>query len=578
VTYPPPVRVLGVIRGRRDPPGSLARTDDLGGAWVHLLPRLALGRVALVRATEPGLAALVATRATTLVVMDQIPHEPPDVDLLIGGPGAAADLEPWASSVLAAGGIVVRENVGTRRSAAAAISPHDTVLAVHPVRGPVRAAWPEGDESLSEWLSGAGLRSDAATRARMVSAARRARRLFSRSGSPDRPSTRRGASAGEAALPTRRARRMLRSVAWESARRVVAGVGRIEAAVDRLQGRSRRLVLRGVAPGPPAWLRDVAAESLPGDDYRVALAAPGEFPTQKIVLALTAVGEGVPDTIVKVGRHRLVDERIATAVSALEVIAANDLVLPGTVPAIRFAGTSDDVLVSGEQAFQGEGMNEASWRSADCPWGATARAWILDLGRRSVRPGAAGELADALHDLQDQLPSGLLSQDEQTVLSDLAEQLRPLAVPTVMLHGDPGPWNMRVDVQSGRLCVLDWENGEPRGVPLWDLLYFLRSFGISVAGQAATGDRLERGLHWLRDPALAAVTADAVARYVREVGIPAAAVRPIFFHVWTYQALKEAARVPSADASRNIFLRTLRWLVAHRDAPAVNQAIGPRRA
>ncbi|MDP8899837.1 MAG: hypothetical protein M3N33_01555 [Actinomycetota bacterium] len=56
--------------------------------------------------------------------------------------------------------------------------------------------------------------------------------------------------------------------------------------------------------------------------------------------------------------------------------------------------------------------------------------------------------------------------------------------PVVFAHGDAGNWDLPVTL-SGQLVFLDWENAEPLGVLLWDLLYFLQTYGVwsaSVAG------------------------------------------------------------------------------------------------
>ena len=45
-------------------------------------------------------------------------------------------------------------------------------------------------------------------------------------------------------------------------------------------------------------------------------------------------------------------------------------------------------------------------------------------------------------------------------------------LPSVWVHGDFAPWNL-VKRQGGSIAALDWENALPRGLPLFDLIYFI---------------------------------------------------------------------------------------------------------
>jgi hypothetical protein len=41
-----------------------------------------------------------------------------------------------------------------------------------------------------------------------------------------------------------------------------------------------------------------------------------------------------------------------------------------------------------------------------------------------------------------------------------------------MTHGDFAPWNIKVSPRDGRWTVLDWERGDPVGVPGWDWFHY----------------------------------------------------------------------------------------------------------
>ena len=59
-----------------------------------------------------------------------------------------------------------------------------------------------------------------------------------------------------------------------------------------------------------------------------------------------------------------------------------------------------------------------------------------------------------------------------------------MVLPAIGYRGDPVPGVPyderlgRVPNEDGRVVFLDWEAAEARGMPLWDLFYFLRSFAV----------------------------------------------------------------------------------------------------
>ena len=60
----------------------------------------------------------------------------------------------------------------------------------------------------------------------------------------------------------------------------------------------------------------------------------------------------------------------------------------------------------------------------------------------------------------------------------LAETLGPLNVPACIFHGDFAPWNLRG--AGARWIAVDWERGEPRGVPGWDALHYVIQRAVLV--------------------------------------------------------------------------------------------------
>jgi len=83
-------------------------------------------------------------------------------------------------------------------------------------------------------------------------------------------------------------------------------------------------------------------------------------------------------------------------------------------------------------------------------------SWIVPGPRSEVRDLAVwGRLEEAT---SGQLPVGV-------------QKLAEAKVRPVVFHGDFAPWNIKV--KAGTWTLLDWERGEPRGMPTWDWLHFV---------------------------------------------------------------------------------------------------------
>jgi aminoglycoside phosphotransferase (APT) family kinase protein len=147
-------------------------------------------------------------------------------------------------------------------------------------------------------------------------------------------------------------------------------------------------------------------------------------------------------------------------------------------------------------------------------------------------------------------------------------------IPTVLQHGDPGIWNLMVG-DDGRTVFLDWEAGELDGLPLWDLLYFFRSYAVATSRRAGVRDRLEAASrHLLATSPLGARFAEAVTTYRERVGVPADAVEPLVYGCWVHRALKEATRMAPGHADEGQYVRLIRRMVTGPTAPILAAASG----
>lgn len=58
-------------------------------------------------------------------------------------------------------------------------------------------------------------------------------------------------------------------------------------------------------------------------------------------------------------------------------------------------------------------------------------------------------------------------------------------LPTALSHGDFAPWNLRIDRQTRRLAMLDWEQGKTDQFLLWDSFHFRSQVDIFVRRTSA---------------------------------------------------------------------------------------------
>ena len=116
------------------------------------------------------------------------------------------------------------------------------------------------------------------------------------------------------------------------------------------------------------------------------------------------------------------------------------------------------------------------------------------------------------------------------------------SAPKELIGGDKNENNARF-LPDGRVVFTDWEAAESCGMPLWDLLYFLRSYAMH-GRRRGLQSRLETfGRHFLGSSPLSEFIQSSVDRYVERVGVPPNLIEPIFHTCWMHRALKEASRL-----------------------------------
>jgi hypothetical protein len=504
------------------------RGHVLGAPWSFLLPDAEPRRV--VALGEPGAAAREAlARLGPLEVhsLDDLPHGEADVVAVLGrraarrlkrdGVRAAA-----VARLLAPGGVLWVDGPAPRVPDGVALP-----VAATPVVGEPRTLASAGDEGLRRFLARVGLSSPVVEPPRLEA-------------------------------PTRRLTR-----------------GRLA----RLGWRRATLVVRDPAARPeepPAWLRAMAAaEGVDLEGMRWALSASGRYRSRKVVLFLLDHEADTPRYVVKMPRHPDEGGRLEREAAALAHVTAAGVDDGVTVPRVVFSGTvgRERLPVLGQLGLAGAPFRRRMSGTPDDPVLATLVDWVTGLGAGSAEPAKPGEVAERLEPLLHDFLRGGPSAEERRVLTDAVAALCDAQdLPLVLEHGDLGVWNVLVRL-DGRPAVLDWEAGVPRGMPMWDLLYLLRSYAASSTRAGA--DRARAVLDLLEGrPPLGDSFIGATAQYASALRLDPSLLVPLLLTCWMHRAQKEASRRDDGP-----YRRLLRHCVEERQSLRVGTtADGQRRS
>jgi hypothetical protein len=517
-------------------PVSNRRGDVLGGAWILLLDDLDLGHVACLG--EPGERTLRMllrrARAVTVVCRGERARR----RIARTHAGDVAVLAPGEAAALGAVDLAV---VSDARLAAR-------------------------DPALAAVLARAGTVFAFAGRRDVLPSGRRVEPLWL--------GTRRGEVQSAAALDDAAAISFLRRPPAQ----VTPGRAGLR---DRLRGARRRVrdhegLLSAPSAGTvPRYVRMLAATAgEPLDGFRVALSAPSDYPSRKAVMALFAPGATAPRYIVKLTRDAAFNDRLENETRALRALAAAGIGDAETVPRAVFAGRHAGLALLGQTAIAGVPFRQRTTFAADCPAARAGSEWLMELGERTADPAAAdGALvAQALRTLLERYaalyePTAAEHEALAGYVDAVAASAAPF--PLVFQHGDPGTWNLLIRA-DGRPAFLDWEAADPRGMPLWDLLYFARSVGVG-AGRAAGARRAIDAFaaQFLADGPLARMLGDDVARHCARIRLDPALVAPLFFTCWVHRAVKEAARLAPGRLADGRYVALLRLCLERPDAPGL---------
>ena len=157
-----------------------------------------------------------------------------------------------------------------------------------------------------------------------------------------------------------------------------------------------------------------------------------------------------------------------------------------------------------------------------------------------------------------------LNVEEQRLLERTWELLAPLRdadVPLVFEHGDLSHPNIML-LKNGMPGVVDWELAEPRGLPTYDLFFFLTY--VAFASHRARKGEEHLAAFQTAFFGSAAWARPYVAAYAGRLRLPPHTLTPLFVLCWARYMTSLLLRLDAAPASGRLARETADWLRANR--------------
>lgn len=593
--------------------GTNLRGDVAGANWLYLLPSLELESILCVGAPSSASLRALARLGAVQILADEralapltplerwgavapvnlgaggalpLPDSSVDLVFVTGGVGAllSGDLLGEVCRVLRPDGSLWAELRGPRawlrrRAVLARLQASlggVTLYWLSPLDGEVHTAVPLQQDAVMRYYLARRLYSPTLTLQRLKRA--RSRRSPADGASSASESARTGPSAdGDGALPG--------GGPVPRVRRAVFGLLDQTARVEGMLYRHARAAVRhGVLaghlavenPSPPAYVRRLAeARGIDLAGFRWGLWAAGAYSSRKLLFYLFAPQQSAPAYLVKMVRDPAFNDRLENEWRALERLAALG-VGEGILPGVAFAGWHAGLALVGETMVDGRPFRDVARWTGDDPVLHAGIEWLTALGVRTAEPGASlAQAAAALDRLFAQFRAIYrLDPAHERFLSEQIDTLRGQSgeFPLVLQHGDPGTWNVLV-TPGGQPVFLDWESAEPDGVPLWDLLHFLRSYVVSAARAAGQHNRLAAFAgQFIDQGSLSGVLVQAMRAYRDRLGLVAPVAEALFYTCWMHRALKQATLLPPERVDRDgHYANLLRLCIQRRAGPTLQQ-------
>jgi hypothetical protein len=263
--------------------------------------------------------------------------------------------------------------------------------------------------------------------------------------------------------------------------------------------------------------------------------------------------ERKPRLVVK---HARVAESIPALVREaqnLERIASLDAGDRLNVPRLLFLECSQEAATVGETVVSGDPLythlREENYRS----WALEATRWLRQLVKPEIvvpRNEWWGRVVEPALDAFDRKHASELGAG---IIDRIQHRLYPLqSLPLAFEHRDFSPWNVLV-TESGQLAALDWEGGEPDGIPGLDLIYFLTFLAFFKDGAMETG-RFRQAYRAAQDihSFTGSIQKECFRIYFNGLGLDPGIARPLSTLAWTIHSLSVFPRLGKQPVKKGV--------------------------
>jgi Phosphotransferase enzyme family len=314
------------------------------------------------------------------------------------------------------------------------------------------------------------------------------------------------------------------------------------------------------------------------DGARWTILPPRGYINQKVVFTISP-REGAP-LVVKVTQDPVANPKLENELACLGALEKHAVLADGRAPRPLFRANVQGLALVGETVVGGVSFRSRARPERGCPVTAAAVATLneLALGTARRESGGGAALGAALGTLLERYAA--VDGGRADTVRSLTRVFAPLtaagdAVPAVFLHGDPTTFNMLVGAGGG-VGLVDWENAEPAGPPLWDVVYFASAWAqwrLAGSRRRVTPARL---LSRLLDPATpeGALAHDASAAQRRAFELDDELTGALVAGFWLYMAVREAPRMRPGTTRRGFYARLLERLTTDREALVRTAALG----
>ncbi|MFQ6113705.1 MAG: phosphotransferase [bacterium] len=346
---------------------------------------------------------------------------------------------------------------------------------------------------------------------------------------------------------------------------------------------SRRAVLiqrsqtNGHLAQPPKYLISIAEKAgLDLTEYRFGLSTRGQGNSNKAIFYLFEKSVRMPKVVIKMTRAPEFNYRLENEYGILTLLKEKGFVGRDTFPEPLFLNYHNNLAVLGMKAVEGEPFRTRTEATENCPVAHDAINWIVQLGKNSVNKSevSPGEVSKVLLSLLKRINEIYNLSDEHRDF--LTQQISSMKLsnqdfPLVLQHGDPGTWNILVS-KHGNVIFIDWEAGETRGLPLWDLFYFFRTYASWICRTQGSRDSLKNfAQHFLVPSDLVLLLHKTTVMYCEVVGLDKRLIEPLFYTCWMHRALKESTRLTPQMLDTGHYVNLLRLVIDHRNAPTLKR-------